>query len=197
MRRTDGRPDRRSAHRGGTVGVGDGGVRVRSGRRRQEEGPEHRPDPLQPRGLRRGDPRRRAAEVVLPRGVLDPDVVDAADTDGQRRGRRLRPLLVDKLAPVIREPQRWDVTVFSYPLQKNHNYVKRLVGLPGETLFIGGGNLYRVTTANGTRHYEVLRKPDRIQQEQWREVYPARLYLHEDQKVLGGMLRALPANAWS
>jgi len=106
-------------------------------------------------------------------------------------------LLVDKLATVIREPQRWDVTVFSYPLQKNQNYVKRLVGLPGETLFIGGGNLYRVTTANGTRRYEVLRKPDRIQKVQWREVYPARLYLHEAQKVLGGMLYALPPNAWS
>jgi signal peptidase I len=106
-------------------------------------------------------------------------------------------LLVDKLAPVFREPQRWDVTVFSYPLQKNQNYVKRLVGLPGETLFIGGGNLYRVTTVNGARHYEVLRKPDRIQREQWREVYPARLHLHEDQKVLGGMLSAVPASAWS
>src|SRR5262245_19459537 len=107
-------------------------------------------------------------------------------------------LLVDKLSPVIREPQRWDVTVFSYPLQKNQNYVKRLVGLPGETLFIGGGNLYRVTTDNGARRYEVLRKPDRLQRGQWREVYPARLYLHDDQKVLGGMLSAWPpTNAWS
>src|SRR5262245_36932805 len=106
-------------------------------------------------------------------------------------------LLVDKLAPVFREPQRWDVTVFSYPLQKNQNYVKRLVGLPGETLFIGGGNLYRVTTESGTRRYEVLRKPDRIQKEQWREVYPARLYLHDGQKVIGGMLYAAQPNAWS
>ena len=40
-------------------------------------------------------------------------------------------LLVDKLTPAIREPQRWDVTVFGYPLQQNQNYVKRLVGLPG------------------------------------------------------------------
>ncbi len=106
-------------------------------------------------------------------------------------------LLVDKLTPAIREPQRWDVTVFGYPLQQNQNYVKRLVGLPGETLFIGGGNLYRVTQDGSKRTYEPLRKPDRIQQGLWKEVYPARQLLHEGQKGLGGMLYGTPTQAWS
>ncbi len=107
-------------------------------------------------------------------------------------------LLVDKLTPALREPQRWDVTVFSYPLQKNQNYVKRLLGLPGEILFVGGGNVHRVTVgADGKRTFEVLRKPDRIQGGLWKEVYPARLHLHAGQKVLGGMLYAVPSAAWS
>lgn len=106
-------------------------------------------------------------------------------------------LIVDKLTPAIREPQRWDVTVFGYPLQQNQNYVKRLVGLGGENLFIGGGNLYRVTLAGTDRAYEVLRKPDRIQDGLWKEVYPARQLLHEGQKGLGGMLYGTPTAAWT
>ena len=106
-------------------------------------------------------------------------------------------LLVDKLTPAIREPQRWDVTVFGYPLQQNQNYVKRLVGLPGETLFIGGGNLYRVKLDGQQRTYEPLRKPERIQEDLWKEVYPARQLLHEGQKGLGGMLYGTPTTAWT
>jgi signal peptidase I len=106
-------------------------------------------------------------------------------------------LLVDKLTPALREPQRWDVTVFGYPLQQNQNYVKRLVGLPGETLYIGGGNLYRVTLDGQKRTYEPLRKPERIQQDLWKEVYPARQLLHEGQKGLGGMLYGTPTAAWT
>lgn len=106
-------------------------------------------------------------------------------------------LLVDKLSPAVRDPQRWDVTVFGYPLQQNQNYVKRLVGLPGETLYIGGGNLYRVTMNGGERTYEPLRKPDRIQEGLWKELYPARQLLHPGQKALGGALYATPTNAWT
>ncbi|MFM7132603.1 MAG: S26 family signal peptidase, partial [bacterium] len=33
-------------------------------------------------------------------------------------------------------PRRWDVTVFKYPEEPETNYIKRLVGLPGEELRI-------------------------------------------------------------
>ena len=106
-------------------------------------------------------------------------------------------LLVDKLTPAIRDPQRWDVTVFSYPLQKNQNYVKRLVGMPGEKLDIAGGNLYRVEESEDGRVYETLRKPDRIQQDLWKEVYPARLLMRSgDTKSLGEFFSTRPQRAW-
>ncbi|MCH8923704.1 MAG: S26 family signal peptidase [Planctomycetes bacterium] len=47
-------------------------------------------------------------------------------------------IVVDKLSP----PARWDVTVFRYPLEPNTNYVKRLVGMPGETVEIALGDLF-------------------------------------------------------
>jgi signal peptidase I len=39
-------------------------------------------------------------------------------------------------------PRRWDVTVFKNPADGRENYIKRLVGLPGEVLEIIDGDLY-------------------------------------------------------
>ena len=41
-----------------------------------------------------------------------------------------------------KSPNRGDVIVFKLPGQENINYVKRLVGLPGETIKVVGGLIY-------------------------------------------------------
>ena len=51
-------------------------------------------------------------------------------------------LLVDKLAYEFIEPKRWDVVVFRYPNAAWRNYIKRLVGLPGESIRIQYGNVW-------------------------------------------------------
>jgi signal peptidase I len=51
-------------------------------------------------------------------------------------------ILVDKFAYDFAEPRRWDVVVFKYPEEAKTNYIKRLVGLPGETLSIIGGDVW-------------------------------------------------------
>ena len=38
-------------------------------------------------------------------------------------------------------PRRWDVVVFHYPEKPETNYIKRLVGLPGEELRINHGDI--------------------------------------------------------
>jgi signal peptidase I len=40
------------------------------------------------------------------------------------------------------KPQRWDVIVFRFPGDPSTNYVKRLVGLPGETIHIADGAVW-------------------------------------------------------
>ena len=40
------------------------------------------------------------------------------------------------------EPQRWDVIVFKYPGDAPTNFIKRLVGLPGETIRIQHGDIW-------------------------------------------------------
>ncbi len=55
-------------------------------------------------------------------------------------------------------PQRWDVVVFHYPEKPEQNYIKRLVGLPGEELRIYRGNLF-VRPNGSDEAFQVARKP--------------------------------------
>ena len=51
-------------------------------------------------------------------------------------------ILVDKISYQIGDPKRWDVFVFKWPQESATNYIKRLVGLPNETLKIEGGDIH-------------------------------------------------------
>src|SRR5437763_7161652 len=48
--------------------------------------------------------------------------------------------------PRLREPQRGDVIVFEWPEDPTKNFVKRLVGLAGDTLEMRDAKLYRNRT---------------------------------------------------
>jgi signal peptidase I len=50
--------------------------------------------------------------------------------------------LVGTRLPAIREPHRFDIVVFDSPLEEGVNVVKRVVGLPGDTLSMVGNVLY-------------------------------------------------------
>ena len=52
--------------------------------------------------------------------------------------------------PRLRDPARGDVVVFEWPRDPHKNLVKRLLGLPGDTLAMRGGVLY----VNGARRAE-------------------------------------------
>ncbi len=60
-------------------------------------------------------------------------VTDRNKTNGHK-------ILVNKFTQKIRDPQRWDVIVFEF--NRETNYIKRLIGLPGEKVFIQGGDVY-------------------------------------------------------
>jgi signal peptidase I len=57
-----------------------------------------------------------------------------------------------KRLPRLREPERGDIMVFEWPEDPTKNFVKRLVGMPGDTLAMRDGVLYRNGTALAERY---------------------------------------------
>lgn len=55
-------------------------------------------------------------------------------------------LLTDRLAYQQNDPQRGDIIIFHFPLDPNQDLIKRVIGLPGETIIIQDG----IVTINGT-----------------------------------------------
>lgn len=51
-------------------------------------------------------------------------------------------LIVDKLSYHFKDPERFDIIVFPYKYEENTYYIKRIIGLPGETVQIAGGYVY-------------------------------------------------------
>lgn len=66
-------------------------------------------------------------------------------------------ILVSKFTYEFSDPKRWDVIVFKYPGNAKQNYIKRLVGLPNETLLIRHGDIYHRKEAEG--EFRIVRKP--------------------------------------
>jgi signal peptidase I len=95
-------------------------------------------------------------------------------------------ILVSKFAYQLARPERFDVIVFKYPGNAKQNYIKRLIGLPTETVLIKHGDVY---VADGSqrdlplmeRVYEIARKPpDKVE---------AMLQLVDDSHYVGDLLR--------
>ncbi len=48
-------------------------------------------------------------------------------------------VLLDKVSYMIGPPERGDIIVFHYPFSQDRDFIKRVIGLPGETVTIEGG----------------------------------------------------------
>ena len=61
-------------------------------------------------------------------------------------------LIIDELSYRLREPARGDVIVFKYPYNPKEYFLKRIIGLPGETVKVSEGTI----TIYNTEHPEGL-----------------------------------------
>ncbi len=78
--------------------------------------------------------------------VAQPFIVDGASMEPNFHGGDY--LIVDELSYELREPARNEVIVFRYPLNPTQFFIKRIIGLPGETVTIKS-NIVSITTTDG------------------------------------------------
>lgn len=64
-------------------------------------------------------------------------------------------LIIDELSYFMRSPDRGEVIVFHYPLQHNRYLIKRIIGLPNETVKINNG----IVTIKNNVEEKVLSEP--------------------------------------
>ena len=51
-------------------------------------------------------------------------------------------LLIDEISYRFRPPERGEIVVFRYPLNPREYFIKRIIGLPGETVSLRDGKIY-------------------------------------------------------
>lgn len=87
--------------------------------------------------------------------IAEPYIVQGASMDPTFSTGQF--LIVDRLTYRFEQPSRGDVIVFEYPNDPSSYYIKRIIGLPGESISIKNGKAV-VTTASSTEQI-VLEEP--------------------------------------
>ena len=70
------------------------------------------------------------ANCGVPSGSMEPTIMTGDRIIGSR------------LTYWFSDPQRGEIIIFDYPDDESVQYVKRIIGLPGEEIRISGGNVY-------------------------------------------------------
>ena len=94
----------------------------------------------------------------IPTGSMQPTLMGWDDGKG---GGIFDRVVVDKLSYRFRDPKRWEIAVFRYPLDTSKNFIKRLVGMPGEHLKVENGDLW--VRQSEEEAWTALRRPTRLQ----------------------------------
>ncbi len=80
--------------------------------------------------------------------IAEPFVVNGASMDPTFSTGQF--LIVDRLTYRFEEPRRGDVIIFEYPVNPKVYYIKRIIGLPGETIEIKDGRVFVKSAASST-----------------------------------------------
>lgn len=107
----------------------------------------------------------------IPTSSMYPTLMGEADNE---RGEGDR-ILVDKWSFLFSDPERWDVIVFRYPLNRARNFIKRIAFLPNEHGHISDDGDLWVRDARSTTGEDDLAippKPRHVREHFYRPVYP-------------------------
>lgn len=74
-------------------------------------------------------------KVVLVNALVPSSSMETLISPGDR-------LFGNRLTYKFKDPERFDVVIFKYPVDEEENYIKRVIGLPGETVTIENAKIY-------------------------------------------------------
>jgi signal peptidase I len=95
-------------------------------------------------------------------------------------------LIIDELSYRLRDPQRGEVIVFQYPLNPSYRYIKRIIGLPNETIEIKNGEVYVSRAGEEAQKIdESIYLSSRVQEE-WKNTNYSPLTLKENEYFVMG-----------
>lgn len=130
-------------------------------------------DGITPRAVQGGGPDGQPIAVHDPMTGEEVRAVDVPTRWGDR-------IFVFKYLYSIFDPQRFDVVVFKNPRDPSVNYIKRLVGLPGEMVALVDGDVYARAPQGdddpaadrwSLPGWRICRKPDRAQLAMWQRLF--------------------------
>jgi signal peptidase I len=78
--------------------------------------------------------------------IAQPFIVSGASMDPTFNSGQY--LIVDQVTYRLENPQRDDVVIFKYPLDPDTYFIKRIIGLPGETIYIKDGIVTIINNKN-------------------------------------------------
>lgn len=97
--------------------------------------------------------------------IAQPFIVSGASMDPTFKNGQY--LIVDELSYRLNDPARGDVVIFKYPKNPKQYFIKRVIGLPGDTITIGDNGAVSIKDTSGTMFlldepYIVFKKNDAI-----------------------------------
>lgn len=118
-------------------------------------------------------------------------------TVANRRTRMGDRILVLKYLYSFFEPTRFDVVVFKNPKDPTENYIKRLIGLPDESVWLADGDVFAGPKEQGSfSEFKIQRKPEAAQRGVWQPVYYSEYIPVDPNKVRGGWLPPWSGQGW-
>lgn len=138
-----------------------------------------------------GDPQPYQGSRNRPVRTMDPLTLESVGDKIQVRTRAGDRIFVMKYLYSIYDPARFDVVVFKNPNNPAENYIKRLIGLPGEHLALVDGDVFVRTPLDGESidldammrrgenpwllpGWRIARKPELAQRSMWQLVFDSR-----------------------
>ena len=134
-------------------------------------------------------PSQRITSALCPNCRYNNPIFDADTRPDGLPGFKGDRILVNKFPYEFWEPERWDIVVFKFPEDPKTNYIKRLIGLPGEEIKIEWGNI--LTRKGKTEPFRVAHKDDPNKQR------ALQLLVHDNEKPARGLLERGWPERWA